>query len=40
MVEFMASDAFKANPSGTEIADPAAFVARRREKAGREAVTA
>ena len=32
MAEFMASDAFKANPSGAEIDDPEAFVARRREK--------
>ena len=31
MVAFMASDAFKANPSGSEIDDPAAFVARHRE---------
>ena len=30
MVAFMASDAFKANPSGREIDDPAAFVAERR----------
>ena len=30
MVAFMASDAFKANPSGSEIDDPAAFVARHR----------
>ena len=30
MVEFMASDEFKANPSGTEI-DPEEFVARRRK---------
>ena len=33
MVAFMKSDAFKANPSGTEIDDPAAFVARRRTAA-------
>ena len=33
MATFMASDAFKANPSGTEIDDPDAFVAQRREKA-------
>lgn len=33
MAAFMASDAFKANPSGTEIADPDAFVARHRAKA-------
>ncbi len=31
MIEFMASDAFKANPSGTEIDDPEAFVAARRQ---------
>lgn len=30
MVAFMASDAFKANPSGAEISDPAAFVAEHR----------
>ena len=30
MVRFMASDAFKANPSGVEIDDPDAFVAARR----------
>lgn len=33
MAAFMASDAFKANPSGREIDDPAAFVARHREPA-------
>ena len=33
MVAFMASDAFKANPSGAEIADPAAFVADHRRVA-------
>lgn len=38
MVAFMASDAFKANPSGAEI-DPEAFVARRRT-ASPEAVSA
>ena len=32
MVEFMESDAFKANPSGTEL-EPEAFVTARREKA-------
>ena len=31
MVAFMASDAFKTNPSGSEIDDPAAFVARHRD---------
>ena len=30
MIAFMASDAFKANPSGREIDDPAAFVAEYR----------
>ena len=40
MIAFMKSDEFKANPSGTEIADPDAFVARRREKAGSEMTTA
>ena len=34
MREFMRSDAFKANPSGTEIDDPEAFVARHRARAG------
>lgn len=33
MADFMRSDAFKANPSGREIDDPAAFVAARRELA-------
>lgn len=35
MVEFMASDAFKANPSGAEI-DPEAFVTARRRSAGEQ----
>ena len=35
MTEFMASDAFKANPSGAEI-DPEAYVAARRKAAGAE----
>lgn len=33
MVDFMGSDAFKANPSGSEIADPEAFVANHRAAA-------
>ncbi len=33
MAAFMASDAFKANPSGSEINDPEAFVAQHRQKA-------
>ena len=33
MIAFMASDEFKANPSGVEIDDPAAFVARHRAAA-------
>ena len=36
MVAFMKSDEFKANPSGTEIADPAAYVSRYREGAQAE----
>ena len=39
MVAFMASDAFKANPSGAEI-DPEAFVAGRREAVGGETAPA
>ena len=33
MAAFMASDAFKANPSGSEIDDPEAFVAQHRKSA-------
>ncbi len=40
MVAFMSSDAFKANPSGSEIADPEAFVATRREAAKGELASA
>ena len=39
MAEIMASDTFKANPSGAEI-DPAAFVAARRRRVGEEAASA